>query len=40
MNLKEHSEFKKHEGMVINLDLTLQQEHYQSEELEDMTKKK
>jgi bacterioferritin len=40
MNLKEHSEFKKHEGMVINLDLTLQQEHYQSEELEDMGKKK
>jgi bacterioferritin len=40
MNLKKHSEFKKHEGMVINLDLTLQQEHYQSEELEDMGKKK
>jgi bacterioferritin len=40
MNLRNNSEFKKHEGMVINLDLTLQQEHYQAEELEDMRKKK
>jgi bacterioferritin len=40
MNLRKNSEFKKHEGMVINLDLTLQQEHYQAEELEDIGKKK
>ena len=40
MKLKEDSEFKKHGGMVINLDLTFQQEQYQAEELEDMGKKK
>jgi bacterioferritin len=40
MNLRKNSEFKKHEGMVINLDLTIQQEHYQAEELKDMGKKK
>ena len=40
MKLKEDSEFKKHGGMVINLDLTSQQEQYQAEELEDMGKKK
>jgi bacterioferritin len=38
MKLKEDSEFKKHGGMVINLDLTIQQEEYQAEELEDMSK--
>ncbi len=40
MELKEDSEFKKHGGMVINLDLTLQQEQYQASELEDIGKKK
>ncbi len=40
MKLKDDSEFKKHGGMVINLDLTLQQEEYQAAELEDMGKKK
>ncbi|MEW6419389.1 MAG: ferritin-like domain-containing protein [Nitrospirota bacterium] len=40
MKLKEDSEFKKHGGLVINLDLTIQQEEYQAEELEDMGKKK
>jgi bacterioferritin len=39
MNLRKNSESKKHEGMVINLDLTIQQEHYQAEELKDMGKK-
>lgn len=29
-------EFKKHGGLVINLDLTIQQEQYQADELEDM----
>lgn len=37
--LKEDSEFKKHKGLVINLDLTLQQEEYQIAELEEMAKK-
>jgi bacterioferritin len=36
--LRYDSELKKHEGLVINLDLTIQQEQYQTEELEDMTK--
>jgi len=40
MKLKEDSEFKKHGGMVINLDLTFQQEQYQAEELKDMGKSK
>ena len=40
MKLKEDSEFKKHGGMVINLDLTFQQEQYQAEELKDMSTKK
>jgi bacterioferritin len=34
--LMRDSEFQKHAGLVINLDLTLQQEEYQSEELGDM----
>lgn len=38
MKLKEDSEFKKHGGLVINLDLTLQQEQYQEAELKDMSK--
>jgi bacterioferritin len=33
------SEVMKHGGMVINLDLTIQQEQYQTEELSDMQKK-
>jgi bacterioferritin len=33
-------ELLKHGGLVINLDLTIQQEKYQAEELEDMSKKK
>ena len=33
------SEVMKHGGMVINLDLTVQQEQYQAEELSDMQKK-
>lgn len=40
MRLKEDTEFKKHKGMVINLDLTIQQEEYQAAELRDMGKKK
>jgi len=40
MKLKENSEFKKHGGLVINLDLTLQQEQYQEAELKDVGKKK
>lgn len=40
MKLREDSEFKKHGGLVVNLDLTLQQEQYQAEELEDMRKNK
>jgi bacterioferritin len=36
--LSEDSELKKHGGLVINLDLTLQQEQYQAEELEDISK--
>ena len=38
--LGKDSEFNKHEGMVINLDLTIQQEKYQAAELNDMVKKK
>lgn len=38
MKLTKDPEFSKHGGMVINLDLTLQQEKYQLEELEDMIK--
>jgi hypothetical protein len=36
--LRHDGELKKHEGLVINLDLTIQQEQYQTEELEDMKK--
>lgn len=36
--LRKDNELKKHEGMIINLDLTIQQEQYQAEELEDMNK--
>jgi bacterioferritin len=40
IKLKDDSEFKKHGGLVINLDLTIQQEQYQAEELKDMSKDK
>jgi bacterioferritin len=40
IKLKDDSEFKKHGGLVINLDLTIQQEQYQAEELKDMSKNK
>ncbi len=36
IKLEEDSEFKKHGGLAINLDLTIQQEQYQAEELEHM----
>ena len=35
LELREDSEVKKHSGLVINLDLTVQQEEYQGAELED-----
>ncbi|MEW6068634.1 MAG: ferritin-like domain-containing protein [Nitrospirota bacterium] len=38
LKLKEDSEFKKHTGLVINLELTIQQEEYQAAEIEDMRK--
>lgn len=34
IKLEEDSEFKKHGGLAINLDFTIQQEQYQAEELE------
>jgi bacterioferritin len=40
LKLRGDEEFKKHGGLVINLDLTLQQEQYQEDELENMGKKK
>ncbi len=40
VHLSKDEGFKKHGGLVINLDLTIQQEQYQAEELEDMGKKK
>jgi len=40
LRLREEEEFKKHGGLVINMDLTLQQEQYQADELDDMGKKK
>ena len=39
LRLREDGELKKHLGLVINLDLTLQQEEYQIAELEDWRKK-
>jgi bacterioferritin len=36
--LKEDSEVKKHSGLVINMDLTIKQEEYQSAELKDWGK--
>jgi bacterioferritin len=40
LKLKKDSELNKHGGMVINLDLTIQQEQYQEEELSDAGKDK
>ena len=40
LKLREDSEVKKHSGLVINLDLTVQQEKYQGAELEDWSKNK
>lgn len=34
--LMKHDEFRKHSGLVVNLDLTIQQEEFQAEELKDM----
>ncbi|MDO9528864.1 MAG: ferritin-like domain-containing protein [Syntrophales bacterium] len=39
LKLSEDSEVKKHSGLVINMDLTIQQEEYQRAELEDWGKK-
>jgi len=38
--LKEDSELKKHSGLVINLDLTINQEEYQAAEIKDWSKDK
>jgi bacterioferritin len=40
LKLRKDTEFSKHRGLVINLDLTLQQEQYQAEELKGAVKKK
>ncbi|MBW2341080.1 MAG: ferritin-like domain-containing protein [Deltaproteobacteria bacterium] len=40
VKLSEDSEVKKHSGLVINLDLTIQQEGYQESEIEDWRKNK
>ncbi|MBE0425501.1 MAG: ferritin-like domain-containing protein [Nitrospirae bacterium] len=36
LKLKQDSEIKKHPGLIINLDLTIQQEKYQADEIEDI----
>jgi bacterioferritin len=38
LKLREDSEVKKHSGLVMNLDLTVQQEAYQAAEIEDWLK--
>jgi len=38
LELKEDSEVKKHSGLVINMDLTVQQEAYEAAEIEDWSK--
>lgn len=38
LKLREDSEVKKHSGLVMNLDLTVQQETYQAAEIEDWLK--
>ena len=40
LKFREDGEVKKHSGLVINLDLTVRQEKYQSEEIEDWWKRK
>ena len=40
LQLREDSEVKKHSGLAINMDLTIQQEEYQGAELEDWGKNK
>lgn len=40
LKLREDSEVRKHSGLVINLDLTVQQEEYQGTELKDWSKDK
>jgi bacterioferritin len=39
LKLSDDGEVKKHSGLVINLDLTVQQEAYQGAELADWTEK-
>jgi len=39
LKFREDSEVKKHSGLVINLDLTVQQEEYQGAEIEDWLQK-
>ncbi len=39
LKLKENEELKKHSGLVINLELTIQQEKYQLDELQEFIKK-
>jgi bacterioferritin len=39
LKLREDSEVRKHSGLVINLDLTVQQEEYQGAELKDWLQK-
>jgi hypothetical protein len=38
--LQKEDEMQKHGGLVINLDLTVQQEEYQAAEIGDWMKKK
>ena len=38
LKLREDTEVRKHSGLVINLDLTVQQEEYQGAEIEDWLK--
>lgn len=40
LKLKENEELKKHSGLVINLELTIQQEKYQIDELQEFIKKR
>ena len=40
VNLQKNRELQKHSGLVINLDLTVQQENYQIHELRDKMKKR
>jgi bacterioferritin len=39
LKLREDGEVRKHSGLVINLDLMVQQEAYQAVEIEDWMKK-